>query len=239
LLNHIKTNTEIGEIVRTPLLTTVLCVLAEFKIPLPDSEIRLYEERMNLLLGHYDTYKGIDRITISVKILESVARRLAYEFHRRGVRHLSYDKLINTAAALFEGKQSKNEIIRAVNELVDPCNVIVSMTYEGELGFAHLRYQEYLAAKEIIVNRGITTDTIRKFLHTASWRGALVLFSKMTDDIEFLINEVVYEDNVESVYDTIKAMLEVRPEKERESLKSIVEKHHELDLQDSFMRDAL
>ena len=64
LLEHISKHAEIGEIVRTPLLATIMCVLAEFKIPLPESEVRLYEERMKLLLGHYDTHKGIKRIQI-------------------------------------------------------------------------------------------------------------------------------------------------------------------------------
>jgi len=235
IIEHLNNFQEMGEIVRTPLLATILCVLAEFKIPLPESEVRLYKERMNLLLGYYDTHKGIKRIRSNSEVLEFVARKLAFDFHNKSIRNLSYDRILKNAIALCRGRFSEEIIATTVNELIDPCNVIVAMTNNGELGFEHLRYQEYLAARELVVNRGIPTRTIRKWLHDASWRGALVLFSKMTDNLEFLINDVIYNDNVSTVSDTLFAMIEVRPLKERESLREMVEKHYDLDKIDSMI----
>lgn len=235
IIEHLNTYPEIGEIVRTPLLATILCVLAEFKVPLPESEIRLYEERMKLLLGHYDTHKGIKRIKLDSQILEFIARKLAFDFHSKGIRHLSYDRLIQATLSLCKDRYSEEVITTAVNELIDPCNVIVAMTNNGELGFEHLRYQEFLTAKELILNRSIQQHTITKLLHDASWRGALVLFSKMTDDLEFLITDVLYNDRASSVYETLSAMIVVRPQNEMERLLRIIDAHYRLDAVDSII----
>lgn len=237
LLAHIGKYPEIGEIVRTPLLATIMCVLAEFKVPLPESEVRLYEERMKLLLGHYDTHKGIKRIQISSQILDYVARKIAFDFHQKSIRHLSYDRLINKAITLCKEKYSEEIVIGAINELIDPCNVIVAMTNDGALGFGHTRHQEYLAAKELVLNRGVQTIVIRNFLHDPSWRGALVLFSQMTDDLEFLVNDLVYGDNVRGVYGTLILMLEARPQTEKTRLIEIVKQHLELDLMDDILME--
>ena len=64
------------------------------------------------------------------------------------------------------------------------------MTQDGQLGFGHLRYQEYLAACEIRYNRGID---IKKLLNKSWWRGALTLFSMLADDISFLKFSGIHE----------------------------------------------
>ncbi len=66
---HLRTHKEVGEVIRNPLLATVLCVLAENDVPLPDREIRLYQERTELYVGRYDsTQKGLDKLIKKYKI---------------------------------------------------------------------------------------------------------------------------------------------------------------------------
>ncbi len=82
----------------------------------------------------------------------------------------------------------KKNITQAVEELIDPCNILIPMTINGEYGFGHLRFQEYLAATELVSNRGIDVNPLMK---QSWWRDTLVLFSQLTDNIEFIINSLV------------------------------------------------
>lgn len=226
ILKHLKQYTEIGEILRNPLLTTILCVLAEHDVPLPDSEIRLYEERMRLLLGQYDIHKQVVRLKSYHNHLELVARKLAYQFHKNGVRQAEPDVLTSWATKEIKDRMRTEQITLAVRELIDPCNILIPMTEDGQLGFGHLRYQEYLVACELVSNRGLG---IERLLYQSWWRGALVLFAQMTDDIEFIIDWVVRHGKFSDVRETLEAMLAVQPWKKRRALSGIVTNHLKLD----------
>ena len=226
ILNHLNDFPGLGEIIRNPLLATILCVLADHDVPLPDSELRLYEERMRLLMGQYDIHKKAVRLNSLAHHLELVARKLGYILHKGGSRYAEPDVLTRRAVSALSDRMHSEQIVLAVTELVDPCNVLIPMTDDGQLGFGHLRYQEYLAACELRNNRGIAVGPL---MFQSWWRGALTLFAQMTDEIEFIIDWVVKRGRISGAHETLEAMLKVRPQKERISLGELIEKHLQLD----------
>lgn len=226
ILNHLNVFPHLGEIIRNPLLGTILCVLAHHDVPLPDSEVRLYEERMRLLMGLYDIHKKAVRLKSYPLYLEIVARKLGYMLHQAGMRHARVESLISRAVSALCERIPREKIVLGVTELIDPCNIIVPMTDDGQMGFGHLRYQEYLAACELINNRGIAVGPL---MIQSWWRGALILFAQMTDEIEFLLDWVVKHRRMSSAYDTLVAMLKVRPQKEWAALREIIDGHLTLD----------
>lgn len=149
ILNHLNHFPGLSEIIRNPLLATILCVLAGHDVPLPDSEVRLYEERMRLLMGQYDIHKKAVRLNSHAHHLELVARKLGYVLHKSGTRYAEPDVLTSRAVNALSDRMHREKIVLAVTELVDPCNILLPMTDDGQLGFGHLRYQEYLAACEL------------------------------------------------------------------------------------------
>jgi signal recognition particle GTPase len=226
LEQHLSKNPELNEIVRNPLLATLLCSLADHEAPLPDNEIKIYEERMNLLLGLYDIHKKSVRISSHSSDLWKVARKTAYILHAHEKRHAKKESLLSELYERLDGK-IQPEIIRiAFSELIDPCNILVPMTEDGQIGYGHLRFQEYLAACELQSNRGVSPF---HFLNKPSWKGALVLFSKMTDDIEDIIAQIAEKDSLTPYVDILSLMLDVRPAKERDALMEIIQRHVELD----------
>lgn len=226
LITHLNNNIELSDVIRVPLLTTILCMLAENNVPLPNSETRLYEERLRLLLGQYDIHKQAVRIESDRYLLEMVSRKIAFIFHKKGIREENKYEIIKLVLQSLGERYTVEQLTLAVDEIIDPCNILTPMTDDGKFGFGHLRYQEHLAAIELCNNRGIA---IYKLLHSSWWRGTLTIFSKLTDDIEFIIEEVLKEIPVSKVYTTISSMVAVRPEKEKKSLTNLIEKHRELD----------
>lgn len=231
VLDHLAATKSLAEIVRNPLLATVLCVLAENKVPLPASELSLYAERMKLLLGHYDIHKKSKRLTTHHVLLEATAKKIAFQLHGLGVRSTSTSNLEEIAIKAlknqkFEGVKEA-EIRIAVRELIEPCNILVPMTDEGDIGFGHLRFQEYLCALELCQNRGID---ILPLLKNPWWKSAVVLFSRLTDDIEHIICQVLERQvNISSCRDTLLAVIETRSRAEKHTLKQLVDKHSKLD----------
>ncbi|SDL37507.1 NACHT domain-containing protein [Maridesulfovibrio ferrireducens] len=210
IIDHLSENSCLSELVRSPLLTTILCVLAESETPLPVNEIELYGERMRLLLGQYDIHKKIRRVTTTHSEREYIARKVAFILHNIERRYLEKKVLLKKLFAV--SKYPKETVQSALCELIEPCNILVTMTSDGKIGFGHLRYQEYLAASELTLNRGAG---IGKLMENPWWKGALVLFSQATDDISFLSGWIVNHGHVADVLDTYNAMIDVRSEEEQ------------------------
>ena len=220
--NHLKINKSINEITRNPLLTTLLCVLADNNLPLPTNEINLYNNRIRLLSGYYDRVKNIEnRMSFTPEVFETLSQNLAFYLHKNYLRENSLTNLYKEALK-FTNDIKKAEC--AVNELIEPCNILVPMTDDGKFGFGHLRFQEHLAAKYIISDRSIS---IVRLINDTWWRDSLILFAQMNNNLDWIIEDIVkYGGEItEEVRVTIAKMIETRPPNEREQLNQDFEKH--------------
>lgn len=223
ITRHLNKSKAISELVKNPLLTTILCVLAENELPLPYSEIRLYDERLKLLTGYYDNVKNIaTRISTPPHVLEMLARKLAFHLHSNSIREEDLFVLHNISIKLMLNKMSINDSKRALNELIDPCNILVPMSDDGKFGFGHIRYQEHLTAKELINNRGI--NVFQYFRHSW-WRSVLLLFARMNDDLTWLIQELGQKKQMTTSKELLNSLIKTRPENERKKLKSFINRY--------------
>ena len=231
---HFASNTDISEIVRNPLLTTTLCVLAKYRLPLPNTEITLYNERLKLLTGYYDSVKNIAaRISVTPQVLEILAQKIAYQMHIENVREKDIEEIIAFMKKAMANQMPPDVVDRAIRELYDPCNLMVPMTEDGKYGFDHLRYQEHLAAKEIISNRSIN---IYPLLKQPWWAGVLVLFARMNSDLTWLIQDIGKDGKVSLFAGIIKDMVRARPAIEQTQLNSLIERFMALDLDTSALK---
>jgi len=220
--SHLANNKSISEITRNPLLTTTLCVLAKHGLPLPQTEIKLYNDRMKLLTGYYDNVKNIEtRITTTPQNLELLAQKLAYHLHSKNIRELYYDDLENISINIMHNHLSNSEAKIAFQELIEPCNILVPMTGDGKYGFGHLRYQEHLSALEIKTNRSID---IERIITNQWWRDTLILFAQMSESIEWLITKINYRIEMDVIKEIVYLMINTRPDDEQKRIKQNIAK---------------
>lgn len=210
LVEHLRTHKELSDASCNPLLATILCTLQERKIRLPDTEVMLYEERMRLLLGDYDKEKGIARTKTRRRALEYLSRRLAYDLHIEGKREANLKWFYERASSHLGKKGEYVDPHRAVDELIDPSNVLMPMNDQGHFGFGHLRFQEYLAARELYQNRFLPYTPL---LQDPGWKGALELFAQMTDNPDEVLS--VAANLVNSSDEVLQAMINARSAEER------------------------
>ena len=224
---HLNKNESLNELVNNPLLTTILCVLAENRLPLPNTEIQLYNNRLDLLTGYYDNVKNISRTNTPPDTLKTLAQKLAFYLHSNVKREEDIIGLEKISVRLMLNTIRQETAQNALNELIDPCNILVPMTDDGKFGFGHLRFQEHLAAKEIINNRGIR---ITPLLNQAWWRSVLKFFATMNDDLSWFIhmlgkqNEITVGRN-----EILMKMIGVRPINERKEMEGILKQYLSLE----------
>lgn len=232
---HLKKNKAISDAIRNPLLTTTLCVLAKNDIDLPNTEIKLYTDRLKLLTGYYDRVKNIDvRVSLTPQTLETIAQKIAFYLHSEAKREEDMETLKKQAIKLTLGAMSTKDAETAIDELIEPCNILVPMTDDGKFGFGHLRYQEHLVAKEIASNRSIV---ILPLIKQSWWRGPLTLFSQMNADLEWLVKEVGERSNILGVKEGLYEMIKVRSKKDRHNLKGLIDSYLILERMESANED--
>lgn len=225
ILYHLANNEEINEITRNPLLITTLCVLAKNNIDLPRTEIKLYNDRLKLLTGYYDSVKKIQtRINSIPQDLELLARKLAFHLHEKQLRSLSMEKLKTVSQQIMKNTMDSNKSLIALEELIDPCNILVPMNEMGEFGFGHLRYQEHLSATELSSNRSINVEI---FLLNNWWHDTLMLFAQMIDSLDWLINQIGYNTTESDTKEILLKMIENRTGEEKKYLYKLLNKYEE------------
>ncbi|MBI5247692.1 MAG: hypothetical protein HY923_10970 [Elusimicrobia bacterium] len=225
ILAHLKKHPELIKVVRSPLLATILCVLAKKNVPLPDSEIQIYQERMRLLFGHYDHVKGITRILTPTDILDRVARKIAFYLHSNQIRYAQRDDLYVVALRSMPKDLSSATAKAVVDELIDPCNVLQLMTSNGDFGFGHLRFQEYFAASELHSNPALDIFSI---MRQSNWRGPLILLAQLAESLDWLMERTTEALVVEDVFENLSAMIDAGPIAERARHRAIM-KHYAVD----------
>lgn len=219
LLKHLEQHTEVADVVRNPLLATAMCALQEHSVPLPTNEIRLYEEWLSLLVGVYDIHKKIIRTKSARHNLELLAEKIAFRMHVQGQREASRAKLIRFAIELFDRIMEPADAQRVLEELVHPCNVLVPTGWSDRLGFGHLRYQEFLTARELRHNRGIR---IAQFVDSSWWKGVLILFAQMHESMDWLIEEISAHPLSPVAEENLLAMIHAGPQKGRKDFQEFV-----------------
>jgi len=234
IISHLEKNVEMAEIVRNPLLATVMCALQEHGVPLPESEVRLYRARIELLLGLYDVYKGVKRLECHPQDLQDVAERIAFALHSRRIRHADPSEVIQIAEDYARSKSTRTRYRRAIKELQHPCEVLVPMTDSGRIGFGHLRYQEYFAARYLCVHRN---EDLVPLGHDPWWREVFVLLAKMLPDSEWLVAALA-ERGFRACLDTIRAIICVYPSEERSRLIGVAHCFRDMEYMDLVSDEA-
>jgi hypothetical protein len=216
---HIAENPGVGEIVRTPLLATVMCVLQEYGIPLPKNEARLYEERLNLLMGHYDRYKGVVRIHTSIQDLMNLAEAIAFDFHSRKTREDYLESCYGVADTLAVDEGNKERLRLGLKELLYPCNILTTMADNGKIGFGHLRFQEFLAAQAVLTDRGVK---LMELAEDSWWHGVFHLLSMSVRNVDWLLELLAPCSDRGAIKKTIETIVSARPPRERGRLRAII-----------------
>ncbi|MGZ3757510.1 MAG: NACHT domain-containing protein [Mucilaginibacter sp.] len=230
--SHLEKHKAVAEIITNPLLATTLCVLAKHQLPLPRTEINLYTNRIKLLTGQYDLSKNItSRVSVTPQTLETLAQKLAFFMHSNNLKEEFVPVLESKIRLITKNVMDSKIAITALNDLIDPCNLLVPMSEDGKFGFGHLRYQEHLAAMELVSNRGID---IIPLLKNEWWRGVLVLFARMVDNLFWLIKEVGEKEQCGIHGGMLKVLIDARPKDEQGNLIVMFQKYQLLENGDAF-----
>lgn len=186
LIAAIESNPRVADLAVNPLLLTVIALVHRYRANLPERRSELYEEAVEVLLGNWDAAKVGMRSELDVGgiKLDSGDRRsllepVAFWMHARNQREIELDDLRPLLLPTFENLAANgpNAAKKAVELFLRVINERSGMLVErgiGIYGFAHLTFQEYLAARAL-ADRKDALDFSLEHLPDPWWREVILL----------------------------------------------------------------
>ncbi|MFG6096714.1 GUN4 domain-containing protein [Leptothoe sp. ISB3NOV94-8A] len=148
LLQEVNTNNALRDLAENPLLLTMIATVHRRRGSIPRNRVELYRDICQVLLEKRQQAKGIpDVLTASQK--QAILQPLSLELMRRNTRKFTLAditplleaKLANLPQVQF----TPEDFLKQLQEV----DALIAKEQEGEFEFAHLSFQEYLAAVEI------------------------------------------------------------------------------------------
>ena len=194
-------------LMRVPLLATLILAVFTNTETLPESKIRLYDMFVNLLAGGWDSAKKIQRQsefgpTPKLTALSKLAMTL-HVGHRRDCNQIDFKNAVRNTLPGLEDKWET--LMREVVQ--DGLLIPMACSYT----FAHLSFQEFLAAKELTFEPKAlrARQAFRDFLAGNDWWQEVVLFyialAGKPKDVEQFIKEMAEEVRSKTANDNVKS----------------------------------
>jgi hypothetical protein len=149
-----------------PLLLTMIATVHRYRSSLPGKRVDLYAEICEVFLGKRHEARGIkDELSPAQK--QQVLQSLAYGLMQHGGREVTYEKaleVIKPALAQVNAQMQPTDFLR----LIENASGLLLERNPGIYGFAHLTFQEYLAAvyiKEAAIEHILVNQVANSWWH--------------------------------------------------------------------------
>ena len=185
LIQAIEGNPRVSELAYNPLLLTVIALVHRYRAQLPERRSELYEEAIEVLLGRWDEAKELETETVLAgRKFDSGDRRsllepVAFWLHERQQREIERDELGVLLLPSFQSLSgsdlaSANKAVEAFLRLIGERSGLLVERGVGVFSFAHLTFQEYLAARALADRADALAYTVQK-LSDPWWREVILL----------------------------------------------------------------
>ena len=222
LIDRICNSKPLADMAVNPLLLTMIATVHRRGNVLPGKRVELYKEICQVLLERRQRAKNIaDSLTATQK--QSVLQQLALSLMCKKTREFKFSNIISLSSVASQLQKVTTEITLEafIQQIKDVCGLVV----EKELGiyeFAHLSFQEYLAAVEIKDSNqeNILIDN----LNDSWWHETIRLYVAQSDATNIILTalENPTVDSIALAYDCLEEGLSVDA-KVREELENRLE----------------
>ncbi len=178
LLQRLRENPTLSVLTVNPLLLTMIAMVHRYRGQLPGRRVELYAEICDVLLGHWAASKGI-RNTLTPAQKRVVLQPLAFQMMRYKIREISTKNAMKIIALPLERVGLTGEAAKHFLSDVQASSGLLLEREPNKWGFAHLTFQEYLAAAHILENN--IKINWKKSVNNSWWYETFLLYAAVCD----------------------------------------------------------
>jgi NACHT domain len=177
LLKRLRDTPNLADLAVNPLLLTMIANVHRYRSSLPGRRVELYAEICEVFLGRRLQARGLD-LELTPAQIKRALQPLALAMMQAEKRELTFAEVLHIIAApltLISTDMDSKEFI----EMVQNRSGLLIEHESGIWGFAHLTFQEYLAASEVVEER-LEKDLVRKVTESW-WHETIRLYAALAD----------------------------------------------------------
>ncbi|MEA5522766.1 GUN4 domain-containing protein [Limnoraphis robusta] len=198
LLNQINRDKALQDLASNPLLLTLIARVHQQNERIPLKRVELYQSICEVMLGKRQEAKGI-RSPLTIREKFSVLQPLALELMGRQTRQFQLEE-VETLFGEHLGKlPNPPEPLEFLKQL-QAVDALIANEGEGDYVFAHLRFQQYLAAVEVKETKQehIFLEALHDPKKLYWWAETMRLYAAQNDASE-LVNAILQEPNLKKL----------------------------------------
>lgn len=194
----LELNPRIQALATNPLLLSLIIIVYEAHLTLPDRRTELYRLCVETLLTKWDASRNIRRRhefkpEHKLQLLEEVA----WYFHCKGRRYFPQDELLSVIANFLPVIGLSVEQNERVLAEIATENGLLKEQARNWYGFLHLTLQEYFVAKYIVDHNELAT--LLKYQGASWWDEVILLYAGQTTDAGPLLQHLLQLNNEEAL----------------------------------------
>jgi len=183
LMRRLRGNPALSDLAVNPLLLTMIATVHRYRSTLPGRRVELYYEIFEVFLGKRQQARGIS-LDFTPEQKKRVLEPLAWAMMTRNNREISREEAalaIEEALSRITSSSSPEGFLRNIEE----SSGLLLERENGIYAFAHLTFQEYLAASHAR-ERGLQSE-LTEHTHEEWWQETLRLFAAQSDATSIVV----------------------------------------------------
>ena len=173
-----------------PLLLSLISIVFERDLELPERRAKLYERCVQVLLTGWDAHRGIRRASyFTTDRKQDLLEDIALHVHCQGLRYFSKSDLLEVIAAYLPSINIPAEQASLVLDEISAQHGLLKEQAADWYGFLHLTLQEYFTA--VSLNKHSQLDLALAHLHDPWWEEVILLLAGMLKDATPLLEAIL------------------------------------------------
>jgi HEAT repeat protein len=195
LNTKLERNPRIQALAANPLLLSLIVLVYEAQLDLPERRADLYKRCIEVLLTEWDAKRNIRRRReFKPEQKRRLLIELARHFHLQGRRYFPETELLAEIAKFLPVLDlSSDQDARVLQEIANE-NGLLKEQAKGWYGFLHLTLQEYFVAQYVNDHNELTT--LLKHIGDPWWEEVLLLYAGQTPDVGPLVQRLLGESGL-------------------------------------------
>jgi HEAT repeat protein len=191
---RLERNQRMQSLAANPLLLSLIVMVYEEQLDLPDRRAELYNRCTELLLTRWDASRDIARLReFKPDRKRQLLEVIAWHFHRQGERYFPEREILEVIANFLPVAGLAAEKNSRVLEEITAENGLLKEQAHGWYGFLHLTLQEYFVAQYVTEYNKLE----ELLLHRGDpwWEEVLLLYAGRTSDASPLLHQLLGQDD--------------------------------------------
>ena len=190
LVAKLEHNPRIYSLAATPLLLSLIAIVYEAQLDLPDRRAKLYEQCVDILLDKWNAKRNIRRRSeFKIQHKQQLLKEIAWHFHTQGKTYFPENELLEVIANSLSTLGLPTEQNRKVLEEITVENGLLKKQTRDLYGFSHLTLQEYFVAQYLVDQNSL--DVLLAHQGDPWWEEVMQLYAGSTPDASLLLEKLL------------------------------------------------